>query len=253
MQKNVNWVQSYKGFLSPHTHYIKLFLCLNQRCFLDATNIKILPIIQFQKKTFRYRLLNSEINSEITFYYIVLFQTMREENTPWSWQFERRHLVMQSPSVMVQTVGNKPQAEKLHNNGIWQKNKRHKTELKTSDVTHLTLCNVYSKHLASAGWFTGCLRGRLCFCTFLREPPHSKRHKSLSTEQILGSAESIKFSERRFLLSEKKRKRSSCSVSQWADFCAVCPSLSQTGRVKGHQTTEQPALQTLSPLLKMGH
>lgn len=46
---------------------------------------------------------------------------MREENTPWSWQFERRHLVMHSPSVMVQTVENKPQADKLHNNGIWQK------------------------------------------------------------------------------------------------------------------------------------
>lgn len=120
-KNNVNRVQSYKDFLSVHTHHIKLFLCLNQRCLLDSTNIKTLPIIQFQKKTFRCRLLNSEINSEITFYCIVLFQTMREENTPRSWQFERRHLVMQSPSVMVQTVGNKPQADKLHNNGIWQK------------------------------------------------------------------------------------------------------------------------------------
>lgn len=147
MQKNVNWVQSYKGFLSPHTHHIKLFLCLNQRCFLDATNIKILPIIQFQKKTFRYRLLNSEINSEITFYYIVLFQTMREENTPWSWQFERRHLVMQSPSVMVQTVGNKPQAEKLHNNGIWQK----KRDIRPS-WKHLMLHTLYFAMFTANIW-----------------------------------------------------------------------------------------------------
>jgi len=97
------------------------FLCPNERCSLDSANVKALLRFQFQKKMFRCRLLNYEINVEITLYYTVLFQSMREKSTPRSWQFERRHLVTHSPSVMVQTVENKPQADKLHNNGIWQK------------------------------------------------------------------------------------------------------------------------------------
>lgn len=117
---NGNGHQSYKTS-SLYSHRIQLFFMPKWEMLTWLGQRESSTKIQFQKKMFRCRLLNYEINVEITLYYTVLFQSMREKSTPRSWQFERRHLVTHSPSVMVQTVENKPQADKLHNNGIWQK------------------------------------------------------------------------------------------------------------------------------------
>lgn len=117
---------------------------------------------------------------------------------------------------------------------------RHKTKLKTSDITCLTLFNISSKHLASARWFTGCLRTTaLCFCTFIRKPTHTKWHKSLNTGSVsstrylvqicsidscLISPEYIKVTVRRFLLSGKMSSYSvGRQVKLWASNTWLLP------------------------------
>lgn len=103
---------------------------------------------------------------------------MSEENSPWSWQFKRWHLIIWKPSVMTQTVGNKPQADdtivarqKWDIRPNWKHQMLHSLH---SAVSKASTWLQQGNSLAASG-------AHLCSCTFIRELPHAKLHKSLRT------------------------------------------------------------------------